>query len=89
MLKVTTKAQRARRAGGSPPTSDSPAPRLEFKCPTCEDSGEVVPSAFHDDHEPWPRWIVRGGGNPLIHPRPCPACRPEESAAARERLRNR
>jgi hypothetical protein len=65
-----------------------PDPRPECKCFTCEDSGAVAPDAF-GDREPWPRWIERTGGNPLIHPLPCPACRPAESAAARERLRNR
>jgi hypothetical protein len=69
------------RSEASPP----PAPRREFKCPTCEDSGAVVPDAF-GDREPWPRWLERTSGNPLIHSRPCPSCRPEESAAVRKRL---
>jgi hypothetical protein len=65
-----------------------PAALLRFQCSTCEDSGEVVPDAFGVG-EPWPRWIDRTGGNPLIHPLPCPSCRPAEWAEAREQLRSR
>jgi hypothetical protein len=73
----------------------TPTLRLVFKCPTCEDSGKVAPDAFGVG-EPWFKYlerlkdvIERCGKNPLIHALPCPACRPEESAAARIRLRNR
>jgi hypothetical protein len=53
---------------------DDQARPAAFRCATCEDSGEVAPSAFVDDREPWPRWIERTGGNPMIHPVRCPSC---------------
>jgi hypothetical protein len=65
-----------------------PAAPLQFQCPTCEDSSQVVPDVFGVG-EPWPKWIDRTGGNPMIHPLPCPSCRPAEWAEARERLRSR
>jgi hypothetical protein len=57
------------------------APPL-FHCPTCEDSSQVVPDAFGVG-EPWPKWIDRTGGNPMIHPLPCPSCRHDEFATER------
>jgi hypothetical protein len=69
------------------PVPEPAAPPL-FHCPTCEDSSQVVPDAFGVG-EPWPKWIDRTGGKPMIHPLPCPSCRPAEWAEARERLRSR
>jgi site-specific DNA-methyltransferase (adenine-specific) len=60
----------------------------QYQCATCEDSGEVVPDAF-GDREPWPRWIERTGGNPLIHPLPCPSCRPAARPPAASTTRTR
>jgi hypothetical protein len=83
-----------REAESTLPPVPATAPQPEFKCPTCEDSGEVVPDAFGVG-EPWPKYletikdsIERYGMPSMIHPLPCPACRPAAPPPATELVKD-